>query len=156
MKKISDVAIKQTVGWREWVTLVSFDNAPIKAKVDSGARTSALHVSDIEEFKKGKKTFVQFKIHPLQHNKSPAINCQSEVLEYRKVKSSTGHITIRPVIRAHLSIGPTTFETEITLVNRDMMGFRMLLGRQALRGRFLIDSGKSFLFKKVKVKKGKK
>lgn len=141
----------ETVGWRERVALPEFGVKEIKAKVDTGAKTSALHVTHIEKIPRSK--FIQFKIHPNQDSRNPVITAQAPVLEYRSVKSSNGVTSLRPVIQTDITIGDQTFPIELTLVNRDMMGFRMLLGREAVRNRFLVHSGKSFLQGKMKKKK---
>ncbi|MBN22817.1 MAG: ATP-dependent zinc protease [Bdellovibrionaceae bacterium] len=142
----------KTIGWREWVELPLFDVSEIKVKVDSGARTSALHVSHLK--KSGRN--VIFTIHPNQHDANPSIEVKAHVLEYRWVKSSNGSRDKRPVVRTKIKMGDEEFPIEITLVNRDMMGFRMLLGREAIRKRFLIDTGSSFLLKKRKKSKTRK
>ena len=133
------------IGWREWIGLPDFGVKKIKVKVDSGARTCALHASKIRILKaeNGGKT-VSFVVHT---NKSPAhhIRVHAPLVELRKVKSSMGHLSLRPVIRTRIQIGDDSWETEVTLVNRDPMGFRMLLGRQALKGRFLIHPSRSFI-----------
>ncbi len=149
MTKVSEI---QTIGWREWLCLPSFAIKKIKAKIDTGARTSSLHAFDIEEFKKGKKTFVRFSIHPHQKDNLRSVHCQAELIEKRKVKDSGGKITLRPVIITKARLGSTEWDIEVTLTSRDEMGFRMLLGRQAVRGLFMINPARSFLFKKIKGK----
>lgn len=141
---------RKTVGWREWVSLPDLHLRKIKVKVDTGAKTSALHATHMVFFKKGKKNFVKFRIYPEQRNNEKYKVVESEYFERRKVKSSTGTETHRPVILTTIKVGSEEFEAEVTLVDRDMMGFRMLLGRQALRGRFLVDSGQSHLQSKDK------
>ncbi len=141
------------VGWREEVLIPELTKHKIKAKVDTGARTSALHVTNLELIPRGTKTYAHFKIHPMQDSSTPAIKCVAKVLEQRKIRSSTGHASIRPVISLELKVGSETFETEVTLVNRDLMGFRMLLGRKALKGRFTVNVAKSFRTSKKLKKK---
>jgi hypothetical protein len=138
------------IGWREKIQIPVFTNRKIKAKIDTGARTSALHVTNIKYFKKGRSQWVQFKVHPEQDSAKPAFLCESKVLEIRKIKSSTGHVTERPVIKVEMKLGTETFESELTLVNRDMMGFRMLLGRKALKNRFVVNVAKSYMGRKQK------
>lgn len=139
-----------TLGWREWVSLPEFNVSKIKAKVDSGARTSALHASDILYFRRAGKRMVRFKIYPEQRNQKKFRIVEAKLLESRPVRSSIGSTTIRPVIVTELKIGKQNWPIEITLVNRDLMGFRMLIGRQAIRKKFLIDPGKSYLIGKKK------
>ena len=133
------------IGWREWVTLPDFGTQPIKAKVDSGARTSSLHAYDIEIFRHKSKEMARFKVHPLQRNNSIAIACEAQLIDQRWVKSSSGTRDHRPVIMTMASLMGQRWPIELTLTNRDVMGFRMLLGREATRARFLIDPGRSFL-----------
>lgn len=145
--------VLQIIGWREWVALPELGVKEIKAKVDSGAKTSSLHAFDMEFYRRGDAEFVKFYVHPQQRNNKKEIACKARIQEYRKVKSSNGATQLRPVILTPVTLMGETWEIEITLTNRDEMGFRMLLGRQSLRKRFLIDSGKSFLGEKGKRKK---
>lgn len=133
------------VGWREWVSLPELGVPSIKAKLDTGARTSSLHAFEIEEFAQDGDTWIRFAVHPLQRNSESELWAESPLVEYRTVRSSSGHEEQRPVIATTLRMGQDEWEIELTLANRDAMGFRMLLGREALRGRVLIDSGLSYL-----------
>lgn len=134
------------VGWREWLTLETFGIARIKAKVDTGARTSALHAFDIEALgERDGVAWVRFVIHPEQRRLEPTVEVACPLVGRRWVRSSDGNATLRPVVRCRLRLGDTSWSTDLTLVRRDVMGFRMLLGRRALRRRFLVDSGRSFL-----------
>lgn len=133
------------IGWREILALPDLNVDRIKAKTDTGARTSALHAFDCQEFKQGDKTMIRFQIHPLQRDNKKTIVAEAELLEYRKVTSSGGHAQLRPVILTTAKLGEHQWQLELTLTNRDIMGFRMLLGRQAVRDRFLIEPGKSYL-----------
>lgn len=133
------------IGWRENIALPQLNVNSIKAKIDTGARSSALHAFKIEEFKLNNKLMICFQIHPFQRDDKRIITAEAELLEYRHIKSSNGQIQHRPVILTMAQLGAQQWEIELTLTNRDVMGFRMLLGRQALRHRFLIDPGKSFL-----------
>ncbi len=143
-----------SIGWREWVSFPELKIKTIKAKVDTGARTSSLHVSNIKIYKRTNK--VTFTIHPVQRQRYPVINTKADYLGERSIKSSNGEISVRPVIETELKIGKRSYSIELTLMNRDLMGFRLLLGRGALKDRFLVDSGQSFLLeKKVKLKKPK-
>ena len=162
MKKIIESKLSKTkdskqtpsiIGWREWLSLPELKIKNIKAKIDTGAKTSALHAFDIEIIKKGKKKFVNFKIHPEQRNQKKVIKTQSELIEQRLVKNSGGKVTLRPVIITEIKLGPLKWNIEITLVNRDEMGFRMLLGRDAIKNFLLVNPGKSFLIGKKKRRK---
>ncbi len=144
----------KTIGWREWVSLPDLGVDMIKAKVDSGARTSSLHAFNIEIYKRGENKFVKFTIHPEQRSDNREKVCRSKILEFRKVKSSNGQSELRPVILTKVKLLNETWEVEMTLTNRDEMGFRMLLGRESIRKRFLIDTGRSFYG--TKNKKGKR
>lgn len=130
------------VGWREWVRLVGFELPPIKAKIDTGARSSALHATDIEELPSGQ---VRFVIHPHQRRPDQASRLTAPLLDRRQVRSSSGEAQLRPVVRLEVELGGQRWPVEVTLARRDRMGFRMLLGRTALRGRFLVDPSRSFI-----------
>jgi hypothetical protein len=132
------------LGWREWVALPDFGIPRIKAKVDTGARSSSLHAFDIETFDRDGRTFVRFAVHPRQHSAAPTVTVEAEVLDFRTVRSSSGKATRRFVIITHVSLMGHTWPIELTLANRDAMGFRMLLGREAIRGRMLVDPGRSY------------
>ena len=132
------------VGWREWVALPDQGIETIKAKVDTGARTSSLHAFDLETFRKRNREYVRFNVHPEQRSAKYETEVEAPVLEWRRVKSSSGHAERRPVILATIELLGLRWRVELTLTRRDEMGFRMLLGRQAIRGRFLVDPGTSF------------
>ena len=133
------------IGWREWVALPDFGVKSIKAKVDTGARTSSLHAFDVQEFRRAGEDMVRFAIHPEQDKSKPEVQVEAPLIERRKVTPSSGHSELRPVVLTTVELLGRCFEVELTLTRRDAMGFRMLLGRQALRGRFLVDTGRSFL-----------
>jgi hypothetical protein len=132
------------IGWREWIKLPDLGITGIKAKIDTGARSSSLHAVDVETFRRGNKTFVRFQVHPLQRTSSKTIEAEAEVFEFRRVRSSSGHTTLRPVIVTTLEVLERTWPIEVTLADRAEMGFRMLLGREAVRGRLLVDPGRSY------------
>lgn len=138
------------IGWREWLSLPDLGIATLKAKVDTGARTSSLHAIDLEYFKKSGKEYIKFKIQPQQRSSKLVVHCSHKVLEHRKIKSSNGQIELRPVIETNVSLFDEIWPVELTLTNRDEMGFRMLLGRESIRKRFLVDSGNSYLGAKAK------
>ncbi|WDI40735.1 ATP-dependent zinc protease family protein [Bremerella sp. P1] len=144
------------IGWREWVQLPELGIAKIKAKIDTGARSSSLHAYDLKYEERDGKQWVRFKVHPRQRNTTEQVVAESPVLEFRKVRSSNGQVTKRPVILTKVELLGELFEIEITLANRDSMGFRMLLGREAYRGRMLVDSGASYLSGVPKRLKGKR
>lgn len=117
----------------------------IKAKADTGARSSALHAFDVETDEGGDPPRVAFKVHPVQRDSSTVIECEAPLVGHRWVRSSTGRAMLRPVIRTTIRLDGRLVRTEVTLVRRDLMGFRMLLGRRLLKRKFLVDSGSSYL-----------
>ena len=144
-KPKSTTATLPIIGWREKVALPELAIAKIKAKIDTGARSSALHAFDIEQFKKGDIDFVRFKVHPLQRSRKKVIEAEAPLLDTRDVRSSSGEAQSRPVISTLVSLGGNQWPIELTLTDRDQMGFRMLLGREAVRRRFLVDAGNSYI-----------
>jgi hypothetical protein len=136
---------KKAIGWREWIACPDLGIDKIKAKVDTGARSSSLHAFHVRVFQKDGRDYVQFSVHPIQRNTKQTIEAEAEVLEFREVRSSNGHISRRPVIQTTVKWMDQCWPIEVTLANRDEMGFRMLLGREAVRSRFLVDPGRSFL-----------
>ncbi len=138
----------QPVGWREWVSLPELGIPAIKAKVDTGARTSALHAFRLKTFEQDGKLMVAFSMHPLQRRIDVEIDCVAEVLDRRRVKDSGGHSEWRYIIRSRLCLGSESWLAEFTLTNRENMSFRMLLGREAMRGRLSVEPGRSFLLGK--------
>ncbi len=141
---------RPVIGWREWVALPELGIERIKAKVDTGARSSALHAFDIHRFDRGGMQWVRFKVHPIQRNTQLTVQAQMPVLEFRPVRSSTGHVTKRPAILVEVEWMGERWPIELTLASRDEMGFRMLLGREAVRGRFLVDAGASYYGKRIR------
>ncbi len=132
------------VGWRESVSLPAFKLLDLKAKIDTGAKTSALHAENIEYVTVNGRKYVRF-LFESEDGKKKYI--KSRFLEEREIKSSTGQKTIRPVVKTKIRMGSSEFEIEITLINRDLMGFKMLIGREALNGRFIINPARSNLLK---------
>lgn len=131
------------IGWQEWVSLPELHVPAIKAKIDTGAKTSSLHACAIEPYEHNHKPYVKFIVHPLQGNTSISIACHAPVVDIRGVMSSNAQIENRYVIKSWLCLGSAKWEIELTLSNRDPLRFRMLLGRQALRSKVLIDPSKS-------------
>lgn len=132
------------IGWREWVGLPDLGIKMIKVKVDSGARSSSLHAIDLKTFDRGGVQWVHFKVYPIQRSREEAVYVEAAVLEFRSVRSSSGIAKMRPVIITNIELLDESWPVELTLASRDEMGFRMLLGREAFRGRFLVDGGKSY------------
>jgi len=135
------------LGWREWIGLPELQVRAIKAKIDTGANTSSLHAFEIERFRRNGKEFVRFQIHPMQRTIRRSVQATAPLLEMRSVRSSNGVQSERPVIQTEIEVCNQRWTIQLTLANRDQMGFRMLLGREALRGRFLVDVGTSYLDK---------
>jgi hypothetical protein len=134
-----------TLGWREWVIAPELHVSHIKAKVDTGARTSSLHAEQIEIFQSRGHLKVRFVVLPDQRTRVGAVHCEVRMHDERHVRSSNGSEQLRPVIRTPIKWGDVEWEIDLTLTSRDLMGFRMLLGREAIRRRFLVDTGRSFL-----------
>jgi len=133
------------LGWREWVGLPDLNIARIKAKVDTGARSSALHAFMLDPYKKGSEDWIMFAIHPEQGNKNLIVECHAPIKDRRIVSDSGGHKQRRYVIETQLRLGQSSLKAEVTLTNRDSMLFRMLLGRTALSHHYLIAPNESFL-----------
>ena len=144
------------IGWREWVSLPGLSIESIKAKVDTGARSSSLHAFDLHEFEREGEAWVRFKVHPDQRKTSLTVLAEAKILDKRSVRSSSGKATVRPVIETQIKLLGKVFVAEVTLANRDEMGFRMLLGREAFRKNFLVDAGRSYYGGKPKSTKKKR
>ncbi|SEP09317.1 ATP-dependent zinc protease family protein [Aquisalimonas asiatica] len=132
-------------GWREWAALPDLHIPAIKVKVDTGALSSALHAIHIEHFSEDGQARVRFEIHPFQRRSQPTIACTANLIGERLVTSSNGHRERRPVIRTRLMLAGQTWPIDLTLTNRDSMGFRMLLGRRAMRRRIVVNPSASFI-----------
>ena len=144
---------KLTLGWREWVGLPELDLPEIKAKVDTGARTSTLHAFELDTFTEHGKPRVRFKIHPLQKDSEVIVTCVADIVDERFVTDSGGHKEQRLIISTPLTIGPWSWPIEITLTARDNMMFRMLLGRTAIKGIAMVDPSRSYTTGKRKRRK---
>lgn len=136
---------KPMLGWREWVALPELNIKQIKAKIDTGARSSALHAFAIDPYRKGGQRWVMFALHPIQKETHVAIECHAPIKDRRTVSDSGGHKQRRYVIETQLIIGHSLIKAEVTLTNRDSMLFRLLIGRTAMNTRFLIDPHASYL-----------
>jgi hypothetical protein len=133
------------LGWREWVAMPQLNIPRIKAKIDTGARSSALHAFLIDPYIKDGQRWVMFAIHPIQRRDDLVIECHAPVKDRRMVSDSGGHKQRRYVIETQLLLGPSVITAELTLTNRDSMRFRMLLGRTAMQHNFLVDPSASYL-----------
>jgi hypothetical protein len=141
------------LGWREWAALPDLGLPAIKVKVDTGARTSALHAFYTEKYRLDSVDMVKFLIHPIQRNYDFQVECHAPLIDFREVSDSGGHREMRYVIETSIVIGNSRWPIEITLTNRDNMRFRMLLGRRAMEARAVIEPGASYLNGKLKARK---
>jgi len=148
-KLIKTIRKYPIIGWREWVSLPNLHIEKIKAKVDTGARTSALHAFALKPFEENGKKKISFDIHPFQHNTEDVISVTADVVDKRMVTDSGGHEEERYVIETPITIAGQTWSIEITLTERENMLFRMLLGRSALRKRFIVNPARSFVTTKA-------
>jgi len=142
---VSKTAESTVIGWREWVSLPDCDVPWVKAKIDTGARSSAIHAFDIVEVERGGEPWVRYSVHPWQASGEDATTVESKVLDRRLVRSSSGHSDERYVVEMVVGLAGQRVTTEMTLSRRDQMGFRMLIGREALRQGFLVDPRRSYL-----------
>lgn len=136
---------RRIIGWKEWLSLPDLGIPAIKAKIDTGARTSALHTFKLEEFSAGDQRMVRFGIHPLQRRLDIELLCEAPLIGRRRVKSSSGQVETRYLIETTASLHNMQWPIKITLTNRDSMMFRMLLGRTALERRFVIEPDRSYV-----------
>jgi hypothetical protein len=135
----------RAIGWREWLAIPEWGVARIKAKIDSGARTSSVHVSNLHYFRRDGVEMVRFKVHPHQRSVRNTVQVEAPIVEKRVVRSSNGEEDLRPVVLTHVEIHGVCWPIEVTLAKRKLMGFRMLLGREAMWGRFIVDPSRSYL-----------
>lgn len=146
---------QQIIGWREWVAFPDLNIPRIKAKIDTGARTSALHAFEVTTFQENGKNKVRFAIHPRQKSTKKIIMCTTDLVDTRLVTDSGGHQELRHVIQTGILLGENYWPIEITLTSREDMRFRFLLGRRALCGRYWVDPAKSYLLSKLTEKNKK-
>lgn len=132
------------VGWREWVGLPQADVPWVKAKIDTGARSSSIHAFDLEALERDGEPWVRFSIHPWQRSDDDHVELTLPVLDVREVRSSNGQVEQRYAVALDVTLAGRTITTVMTLSNRDEMGFRMLIGREALERGFLVDSSRSY------------
>lgn len=132
------------VGWREWVALPQLNIRAIKAKVDTGARTSALHAFSLQRFSTDGVPHISFKIHPRRLRTDIAVQCEAAIVDERMVTDSGGHSEMRIVIATEIILGRDRHPIELTITDRDTMRYRMLLGRTAIRGRVIVDPSLSY------------
>jgi len=142
-----------TIGWREWVSLPDLNLPAIKAKVDTGARTSALHAFLIEPYRRDDIDMLRFLIHPIQRNHDFQVECHCPVFDQREVTDWGGHREMGYVIEREVIVGENRYPIHLTLTNRDTMAFRMLLGRRAMEDRFIVDPAASYLNGKLRPRK---
>jgi len=135
-----------SIGWRERVSLPDFEVEGIKVKIDSGAQTSSIHAFRPRFSQRDDGEWVSFEIHPRRRSRKDAVRVSAKVLTHRWIRSSNGERELRPVIMTTMSLGGAVFKAEMTLANRHLMAYRMILGRSAMRGRFMVDPGKSYIF----------
>lgn len=133
------------MGWREWAHLPDLGVEWLKTKVDTGARTSSLHAEEVEPFERDGEAMIRFVVYPRQRSRTDPHAVEAPLLEHRLVRSSNGRQEERPVIETTLDLGGRQWTIELTLARRDVMGFRMLLGRQGIRGHAVVDPGRSFI-----------
>jgi len=140
----SNKPVLPVIGWREWISLPDLGIKRIKVKVDTGARSSSLHAIKQRIFERDGEKWVRFQVNPVQDKTTEKIKTEAKILEFRSIRSSSGVADMRPAIITSIELLGITWPIELTLSNRDAMGFRMLLGRQAFRHKFHVDAGRSF------------
>lgn len=154
LEETTEIKLPLLVGWHEWFALPQLGIKAIKAKIDTGAKTSSLHAFNIEAFKKRRQQWVRFDIHPLQENDEISVPCEALIIDQRMVTSSSGQGEMRYVIKTTLDLHhKIKWDIELTLTNRDTMAFRMLLGREAMHHRVIVDPAHSCILGKLSKKR---
>lgn len=146
-------ADKRVLGWREWLGFPDLGITQIKAKVDTGARTSCLHAFFVKPFQRDGADWIRFGIHPLQGDTNEEVHCEAPVKDQRIVRDSGGHEELRYVVETTVSIGDNQYPVEVTLTDRDTMKFRVLLGRSGIGEEYVVDPGRSYVQGKRKKKR---
>ncbi|MEZ5376940.1 MAG: ATP-dependent zinc protease [Acidimicrobiales bacterium] len=136
---------KLHIGWREWVGLPGLGIDAVKAKIDTGARTSAIHAFGIQPFEAEGVEWVRFQVHPRQRSRLPTITCEAPIHDRRLIRSSNGQQQSRIIIKTRIEMAGATWPIELSLASRDELGFRMLIGRQGLGRKVLIDPARSYV-----------
>jgi ribosomal protein S6--L-glutamate ligase len=144
---------KKIIGNQEWCAFPELGIPAIKARIDSGAKTSSIHAFNITTYVKDNIDWVSFEVHPVQRNDEILIRCECPIVDKRDVKSSSGTSETRYVISTPISLGDSAWDAELTLSDRDAMGYRMLLGREAMNGRLVIDPSMKCVLGRLSVKK---
>ena len=144
---------KKIIGNQEWCAFPELGIPAIKARIDSGAKTSSIHAFNISVYRKNDVDWVSFEVHPVQRNDEILIRCDCPIVDKRDVKSSSGTSETRYVISTPISLGDNIWDVELTLSDRDAMGYRMLLGREAMNGRLVIDPSMKCVLGRLSVKK---
>ncbi len=144
-KSVKAKPARTLIGWREWASFPDLDVERINAKIDTGAKSSALHAFKIKEREINGASYVEFFLHPVQRRKTPEIFCRAPVHDTRIIRSSNGQEEERYVIETKICLSDKIWKIDVTLTDRDAMGFRLLIGRDALRRKFIIDPGASYL-----------
>ena len=158
MMSVSDMKKnKLIVGWREWVSLPDLEIKSIKAKMDTGARTSALHTYFIEPIGDPEKPMVRFGVYPKQKSDKNGVICTADIIDHRRIVDSGGHPELRYIIRTSILVGDLKWPIDLSLTNREQMRFRLLIGRAAISEKLIIDPQLSFtLGRPLKVKQNRK
>jgi ribosomal protein S6--L-glutamate ligase len=144
---------KKIIGNQEWCAFPELGIPAIKARIDSGAKTSSIHAFNITTYVKDNIDWVSFEVHPVQRNDEILIRCECPIVDKRDVKSSSGTSETRYVISTPIRLGDSVWNAELTLSDRDAMGYRMLLGREAMNGRLVIDPSMKCVLGKLSAKK---
>lgn len=147
---------KKIIGWREMVRLPALCNLSIGAKIDTGALTSAIHAFNIHAYTMDGVDYVTFDLHPRKRHRKPTISCEARIADIRYIKNTGGKPVPRFIIKTPIKLGKTQWDIELSLARRDAMSFRMIIGREALRGRFIVDPGRSYLMSSGRRKTAKR